>query len=126
MHLAAEVGIGLIWRRMENSDAVGPQRTSAQERWHVVQSFRRSGLTQANFAKQNGLSVHTLRLWLYRPGSKRRPKITFRELKMPSIPVPGNWAAEIVLDSGMTLRVGACAQPELISFLLKNLRHPQC
>ena len=111
---------------MENSDAVGPQRTSAQERWHVIQSFRRSGLTQANFAKQNGLSVHTLRLWLYGPGSKRRPKITFREVKMPSIPVPGNWAAEVVLDSGMTLRVGASAQPELISFLLNNLRHPQC
>ena len=45
---------------------------------------------------------------------------------MPSIRVPGGWVAEVVLDSGMTLRVDTDAKPELISFLIEKLRRGSC
>ena len=111
---------------METSDSGKPQRISAEERTRLVSLFRKSGLTQVEFARQNGIKIHTLHQWLYRSTAKRRPKTTFRELAMPSIRVPGGWVAEVVLDSGMTLRVDTDAKPELISFLIEKLRRGSC
>jgi hypothetical protein len=111
---------------METSDSPKPQRISAEERSRLVSLFRKSGLTQVEFARQNGIKIHTLHQWLYRSAAKRRPKITFCEVAVPSISVPGGWVAEVVLDSGMTLRVDADAKPELISFLIGKLRRGSC
>lgn len=111
---------------MEISDPVKPQRISAEERTRLVSLFRKSGLTQVEFARQNGIKIHTLHQWLYRRRARRRPRVTLREVHLPSIPAPGGWAAEVMVNSGITLRVGVCARPELISFLIEKLRLGSC
>ena len=110
---------------MDNLTSAKGQRVSAEERSRFISFFRQSGLTQAEFARQQGINVQSLRQWLYRAGGQKRVKPTFQELPVGALLSPG-WAAEVVLLSGMTLRLGPWAKPELISFLLQNLGPFSC
>jgi lambda repressor-like predicted transcriptional regulator len=47
---------------------------SQPERMQWVTRFRSSGLTQAQFAEQNGLKLKTLQRWLYREGPRGEPE----------------------------------------------------
>ena len=37
----------------------------------IIRRYRRSGLTQPRFCRENGISFHSLRWWLHQPRAKR-------------------------------------------------------
>ena len=43
------------------------RRWSRAEREQMLQDFRASGLTQVRFAAEHGVSIGTLRNWIYKP-----------------------------------------------------------
>ena len=101
---------------MEISKTRKRLRISAEERIRLISLFRQSGLTQAEFARQ----------WLYRSAAKRRGKAAFQEVSLPGFAAAPSWAAEVVWDWGMTLRVGTSARPDLISVLIEKLGRSSC
>ncbi len=60
--------------------------TSAASRWQaIINEFRQSGLTQAEFCRQRDLSLQTFRKYLYgsRPVAKTTPVVEFLPLTAP-------------------------------------------
>jgi transposase-like protein len=52
---------------MDSTLTSGRRRMSAEERSRLVSLFRGSGLTQAEFAGQQGIRLSTLHHWLPKP-----------------------------------------------------------
>lgn len=103
------------------------QRVSAEERSRFVSLYRASGLTQVEFAQQQGINLSTLRQWLYRSGlkKKRKARARFHELPVSTLLSPA-WLAEIALDSGITLRLSGVANPDWLSCVVNILRQKPC
>ena len=104
------------------------RRTSAQERGHWVEAWKRSDQTQEEFAATNGLSVGTLRNWIRGQRQARSPVETppaFREMSIGDFlsrsGQSAEWEAEIRLPSGVviavTRRVSAVRVKELVEAL---------
>lgn len=112
---------------MDSQPSFGRQRVSAGERTRLVSLYRGSGLTQAEFARQQGVNLFTLRQWVRRSEAKAQKKIParFHELPVGSL-LSSHWLAEISLECGLTLRVGAAAQPEWVGAVVNALRHRPC
>jgi hypothetical protein len=93
---------------MENQTDTQQYRASAEQRLQMIEQFRSSGLTQAAFCKQSGISLPTLGYWLKKTNqaSKLPPPVLFSEVKLaaPGIAQPNTWALEIIAPSGMTIR----------------------
>jgi transposase-like protein len=93
---------------MENQTDTRQYRASAEQRLQMIEQFHSSGLTQAAFCKQSGISLPTLSYWLRktRPASEIPPPVLFNEVKLaaPGIAQPNTWALEITAPSGMTIR----------------------
>jgi transposase-like protein len=76
----------------------------------LVARWERSGLTQAAFARQCGMSVHTLTWWRWRLRSAptaptpRASTPTFTEVVLTAPPIAGA-VAEVVLRNGWVVRV---------------------
>jgi transposase-like protein len=77
----------------------------------LVARWERSGLTQAAFARQCGMSVHTLTWWRWRlrtgaasaPPAVRAPAVAFTEVVLT--PPAASAVAEVVLRNGWVVRV---------------------
>jgi transposase-like protein len=112
---------------MDTEPSPGRPRVSAEERSRLVSLYRASGLTQAEFARRQGLKLATLQQWIYRSGSKKKKKIPARFREFPASAILAQpWLAEVALDSGMTLRISAAAQPDWISAVISALRSKPC
>ena len=59
---------------MQNSESLRKHRTPAQRR-ALLKEFRRSQLTQQDFARQSGIGVSTLQSWLRKSGPEPGPKV---------------------------------------------------
>lgn len=103
------------------------RRASAAERSRLLSLYRSSRLTQAGFASQHGINVHTLRQWLYRGGAAqggvKEPEPSPARLQEVSLCsfLPSPWAAEVALPSGASVRFHASASPELVRELFAQL-----
>ena len=65
-----------------------PRSVSAASRWWaIIDEFRQSGLKQAEFCRQRGLSLQTFRKYLYgsRPVATPGPVVEFLPVTTPSI-----------------------------------------
>ncbi len=88
----------------------------------MVELYRASALTQARFAREQGLKLSTLRQWIYRSTKPPRPAPSrFQEVFLGAPPVSADWSAEVSFATGVTLRLGNSATPELIGHLLQRL-----
>lgn len=80
----------------------------AQEMARLVARWERSGLTQAAFARECGMSVHTFTWWRHRlrTGAASAPQPPrFTEVTLPlALAAPGG-IAEVVLRNGWVVRV---------------------
>jgi hypothetical protein len=98
---------------------------SAQKRRQLVSKYRASGLSQSQFAEQQGLKLSTLRQWIYRLGPPRRrlvhPPPAFQEVPLAGVLFPENWAAELRWAGGMVLRLHAQADVEWVGALVERL-----
>jgi hypothetical protein len=83
----------------------------------VVAAYRRSRLTQREFAAQQRISVETLRSWLY----KRAPQAAPRLVPVRVTAAPMSDAIELRLPSGAVLRIGVGADVEYVVTLVRAL-----
>ena len=98
----------------EKRDTRGRRVTPRERRTELVEGYRRSGLTMARFARQEGINYTTFAHWVAkvpRPAAGKAP-IKFAGLRLPlSVPAPeraGEWL-EVRLPDGTVLRGGRLA-----------------
>src|SRR5258708_18649937 len=91
----------------EKRDRVGRKITPASRREELVGAWRRSGLTQAEFARREGVRYPTFASWVQQQraanGSPKPavPKVRFAAVQLPASPARG---LEAQLPDGTTLR----------------------
>jgi hypothetical protein len=93
----------------------------------MVELFRKSGLTQADFAAEHDLTLSTLTRWLRESrggaGEDQRQAngagVPFHSLTFPAA---AGWTAEVQLPNGATVRLHANTTPELASAILRASR----
>jgi len=110
----------------EQRDSRGRKRTPARRRDELVRAWRSSGLTQAQFARREGLKYPTFAHWVQE--SRRRgmtaptgAKVLFAEVRVPTVPAakPASPVLEVGLPDGVIVR-GADVQK--LAALVRALR----
>jgi transposase-like protein len=107
---------------MDNDSDPVRRKWTAAERAQWIERFRASGLTQSEFAQQQGLNLGTFRQWIYRPKSERAPPDSpqFHEIRLEALPSsPGAWGLELAVGKSLILR---WRQPPSTEELLRMLR----
>ena len=91
----------------EKRDRRGRRMTPLERREAIVREYRASGLTQAAFARREGLNYSTFAGWVLKSAKtpSRRP-IQFAQLRLPSLPPPlaPTAALEVRLPDGTSVR----------------------
>ena len=100
-------------------------RWTQQEREQLVAKYQTSGLTQREFAQQQGVKLGTFQQWIYRPRSPdpiaRGKQPAFQEVSLTEVPFLNRWAAELQLPRGMALRLNCHASAEWVGALVQKL-----
>lgn len=93
------------------------------ERGEWLALFEKSGLTAADFCRDNGLSPATLSFWLRQQGPQTGEEAALVEVPMPALsPVSSsNTAVTMHLPSGVRLEILAGADPVWLAQLLRAL-----
>jgi len=93
----------------EKRDRRGRRMTPLERREAIVREYRASGLTQAAFARREGLNYSTFAGWVLKsakPASVKSP-IRFAQLRLPSSlppPLAPSAALEVCLPDGTSVR----------------------
>ena len=109
---------GFVYRR----------RFTAQERGELIDQYLCSGLTQRAFVEKHSLGLATLTKWLREHRQSKNQSLTnkttpdFQALDLSGVLAGSNWAAEVVLSDGVTLRLSAGAGEAFTNHLLQTLR----
>lgn len=101
----------------------------------LIASFRASGLGLERFARQHRIPPGRLHYWLYqkyrtvgakasRNGGGANPMPMFQEVKLDPSALMANWAAEVSLESKLSIRLSATADPAWIGAVIQALRRP--
>jgi hypothetical protein len=107
---------------MQTTPTVRHRPTQAQ-RETILTAYRRSQLTQREFASQAGISVSALQLWLRKAAaSPSSPATAFVQVPNLLAPVPGPAVYRLHLGGGIDLEVGSGFRPEELASLLQLLR----
>lgn len=96
------------------------RRRTPSERRALVDAFRRSGMTQCAFSEAHGLSVNTLRGWLYdrRADEPIAPPATFLEVE-PEPPASEPFTVQV--GAGPRLTFGVVPDPEWLARFVSAL-----
>ncbi len=101
--------------------------STPEERSKTIEEFRQSGLSVTAFAEQKGLSRTLLSTWLTRSG-QQLPVVTgapasicWQEATVQQLLGSSGWAAEVVLPGGLTVRLDAHGQAQLLGYLHRHL-----
>jgi hypothetical protein len=108
---------------------------SSEEMAAIISRYRASGLGLEAFARKNGLPPGRLHYWIYqkhaRPTNYQQAEPStqaispvFQEIKLPSMPQSGNWAAEVSLPRGIAVRFSASASAQWIGSIIQALQRP--
>ncbi len=93
-------------------DERGRRITPRARRVELVEAYRASGMTMAQFARREGINRLTLAKWSTQV-AKAKDRVRFAELKL-GMPAAA-WAYEVTLPNGMTVR--AASAPALVQLL---------
>lgn len=102
----------------EKRDALGRRIVPQEQRAAMIAAYEASGLTQAEFARREGISFWSFAKWISRNRAKARPQpAKFAEVSTlasrPSSPL------EVALPNGMVIRGGDVEQ---LAALAQRLR----
>jgi len=102
---------------------------TAEEIADWIARYRASGLGLRAFAEEHGLPQNRLHYWVYdkRPRPLSQPLVPgplFQEVRLAGSWPLANWATEINLSSGLTVRFSAAAAPAWIGAVLEQLHRP--
>src|SRR5208283_4074464 len=100
------------------SDSVRRRRTPEQ-RQRVLARFRKSQLTQRDFAVRHGIGMSTLSKWLRVEVKPKSARVKFQEVTLPHAPL--RYAVELVSPQGWTVRLQNSSEVELLSQVLQAL-----
>lgn len=94
----------------------------------IIDEFERSELTQERFARQRGLSVTTLRSWIYKLRRERNASVSLVPVRVVASTAPaarGPAAAggeiEIELTTGVRLRLSTAVDLDYVAALAQRL-----
>ena len=90
----------------EKRDRMGRKITPTDRRVELVAAFKRSGLTQAEFARRECIRYTTFCSWMQQSRRVRRTPLRFAEVKIPA--AASSAALEVRLTDGTVVR-GASA-----------------
>jgi transposase-like protein len=93
-------------------DRKGRKITPRAKREELVEAYRASGLTMAQFARQEGINWLTLAKWSSRIGKSQAP-VQFAEVKLGL--AAAAWPYEVTLPNGITVR--SASAPALVALL---------
>jgi hypothetical protein len=106
------------------------KRVEKPEWQRVAEEFETSGLTQREFAGRRGLRLSTLQSWVYRrrrQGSAvAEPPVRLLPVQVSSAPAPGEVALELVVLSGVRVRLGPSADVDYVARLVAALGRTAC
>jgi transposase-like protein len=105
---------------MQHSTPVRKHRTAAQ-RQSILQDYRRSQLTQKEFAGQAGVSVSTLQAWLRRPPASASVFMAVPNLLSAAPTAP---AYRLLWPGGLSLEVRSGFAAVELAALLQLLPKP--
>jgi transposase-like protein len=91
----------------EKRDRLGRQITPVERRGELVAEYRRSGLTQAEFARREGLKHSTFADWVQKEGQgqRRATEVKFAEMGLPeAVSQLGLAGLEVRLPDGTIVR----------------------
>jgi hypothetical protein len=91
----------------EKRDRVGRKITPVGRREALVEAWQRSGLTQAEFARKEGVRYPTFASWVQQQrASSRGPKAAAPKLRFAEVawPAGGRGGLEVRLPDGTTVR----------------------
>ena len=107
------------------NDQGGNGAVSRAERVRWVKRYRASGLGLPRFAAEHGLKPGRRHSWVYAPGlASPRETVTpvFQELRLSgNMAGSSGWAAELLLPSGLMVRLREGAAPEWVGALVQAL-----
>ena len=111
---------------MPTTPTVRKRPTQAQ-RETILTAYRRSQLTQREFASQAGISVSALQLWLRKAAGARTPSPCTQTTAFVQVPnllaqAPGPRMYRLHLPGAIDLEVGSGFRPEELASLLQLLR----
>lgn len=106
-------------------------RQDTRRRWTtLVARFERSGLSQAQFASRNAVSLPSLRYWIYKLRTEEGGHVDQRgdEVRLVPVEVRPTPAAAVLSVDVRTLRVlvPGDADPEHVARLVAALRAQSC
>jgi hypothetical protein len=92
----------------------------------AITEFERSGVTQEAFAARRGVSVGTLRGWIYRLRQERKASVSLVPVRViastaPEARQPSEEAIEVELPGRVRMRFAAGTDAEYIAQLIKRL-----
>lgn len=85
-------------------DEKGRKITPRARRAQLVEAYRASGLTMAQFARREGINRFTLAKWATMLGREKAP-VHFTEVKL-GLPA-ARWPYEVTLPNGVTVRAAS-------------------
>jgi transposase-like protein len=110
---------------MEQNSKPPRRRYTAAQRAELVGLFRKSNLTQREFALEHDINLGTFHRWVY--GRKKpqaaAPSPVFQEVLLPAAAAPA-WSAEISLGKELTVRLDCRAAADFVARLANHLPRP--
>ena len=107
---------------MQSTQRLARNRFTPEQRHQIVQRYRQSGMTQAQFVIHEGISKAALGRWLLqeRRGAKvKAPKARFQEVVLPGR--SAGWMLELVSPQNWTVRLAQVPPAANLSQLLNCL-----
>src|SRR5262245_55054703 len=104
----------------ERRDRLGRRITPKARRAELIQAWKESGLTEAGFARREGIRYTTFCSWMQEPRVPRRVKngkVRFAEVQLPT--AASGALLEVRLADGTVVRGGQAAE---VATLVRALR----
>jgi len=96
----------------------------------IAEQFEQSGLTQKQFAQQQGLPLSTVQSWIYRrrrqASRSQVPPVRLLPVEVGTAPVPDRGGLELVTPKGVRLRVPAGTDVDYVAGLVAALGRAAC
>lgn len=94
----------------EKRDTHGRRVLPRAQRLALIEAYRGSGITMAEFARREAINYSTFAGWIAKAAKCAKAPITFSEVRMPQIATPGTSGhLEVRLPDGTVLRGGRVA-----------------
>jgi hypothetical protein len=106
-------------------------KAADKSQWiRISEQFEQSGLTQKQFAQQQGLPLSTVQSWIYRrrrqASRSQVPAVRLLPVEVSSRPVDDSGGLEVITARGVRVRVPAGTDVDYVAGLVAALGRAAC